>query len=247
MDLIAKVRRCFNCLHWKSPDPSDRLGRCNAPPPQKVPFWMKTPAPGWITTHSDGTDCPAYAHGGRHKPHPLDDSPRVTMVVCKGDTLPMRTYPEGTDTYSEADATVVGYGKNHLVVDLFNVRHHVRIAASARHRAGTVIGVEEWGVDLARPIRRSGRPVGDLAGAEAFLARVKKGMRIPLTGLPPFDGVQKVAYVVANRRDDLVIRVGNAGKRLTMAATGPLAGMVVNDPLWMLDMAAVSESTNKQR
>lgn len=242
MDLIAKVRRCFNCMHWKSPDPSARLGQCNAPKPQRVPFWMAaSTVPGWFTPHDAGTECPAYTHGGRHKPHPLDDSPRVTMVVCKGDTLPMRTYPEGTDTYSEADATVVGYGKNHLVVEMLNARYHVRIAASVRHRAGTVIGAEEWGVDMDRPVRRSGRALLTLEGAEEFLARVKKGMRVPLTGLPPFDGVQQVAYVVAKRKDDLIVRVGNRGKRMTMAATGPLAGMVTSDPLWILDMNEVNK------
>lgn len=243
MDLIGKVRRCFNCLNWKAPDPCSTVGGCTPPPPKGLPFWAAgSVAPYHMTGHDEGKTCPAYAHGGMNKPHPLDQSPRVTMVVCKGDMIPMRTYVEGAGGHSVAEAKVLGYGKNHLIVELFNTTHHIRIAASARQRAGTVIGVESWGVDMDAPVRRSGRPVGNLEGAESFLAGVKTGMRVPLAGLPPFDGVTKVAYVVGRpKKDTLLIRVGNRGKRMTMATTGPLAGLVTSDPLWVLGVSELNK------
>jgi hypothetical protein len=230
---MARVKRCFTCTHWRAADPSHRIGQCTAGRPPKTPFWHKDEefAPR-NTFHHQGVDCAAYVHDKR-KPHPLDNATALLLPLHKGDVIHLRTYLEAKPV-EVVPAEVIGHGKNHVRVRFFNAEWHIRIRPSERHRAGTVIGWESWGIDPHGDIVRAGRPLNKLDDAEQRLAKVIRGSRIQLVGWPPFDGVRKTAYVVSTHRDYLVIRVGNAGKKLTMQRTGPMAGIVTNDPLWTL-------------
>lgn len=230
MPFWTAVRKCLHCMYWRPADPSAILSDCEAKP-ERPPFWLHTdPTP---TRFDEGTTCPAYVHDKR-KPHPLDRSPGIIVGLAKDDVIQLRTYTPGT-ALSTTKAEVIRVGRDHVTIRMFNAEYRMRVRSTERERAGTVVGMEDWGIDTVAPIQRAGRPMHDMRRAPELLAKVRVGDKVPLVGYPPFDGMTKQAHVLRAGRDELVLRCGH-GPKLYMHRRGPMAGLVSNDPLWILDV-----------
>lgn len=238
MAFWEKVRRCENCRKWKQPDPSAPVGTCEHVP-DRAPFWTQP------LTHDtkwhDGMECPAYEHA-KNKPHPLDNARSYLATAQVGDTLLMRTYTRGADT-TFAHADVVRHNKNFVTVRMFNAFYRVRrdsaTDGSARYHGGTIIGMEQWGVDTSAPITRAGVQREHPERAEGMLRNVKKGGVINVIGYPPLDNQRKEARVLTISAGTLTLRIGR--RKVRMYRKGALAGCTIDD-VWVLDTTEESHA-----
>lgn len=227
MPFWEQVRRCENCRKWKQADPNDAVGTCEHVP-DRAPFWTQP------TTHDtrfdEGKQCPAYEHQKR-KPHPLDHSQAYLASAQVGDVLPMRTYGI-SDITSYAHAEVVRHNRVFVTVRMFNASYRIRRTDCDRQHGGTVIGMEQWGVDIAQPIKRAGVQREHPERAEGMLRGLHVGDLVPLLGYPPLDNLRRQAKVMALSAATLTLRVGR--RKVRMYRKGPLAGLTIDD-VWVLD------------
>lgn len=228
------VQRCANCLHWKSVDPSAAFGKCEAPRPVDAPFWMAWPQQTdlSVTRYDQGYDCDGYVHG-KHKPHPLDAAPAIVVGLNKDDTIGLRTYTQGSYV-SRTTARVVRVTTTYAIVQVFGREYRMRMNPARRERGGTLVDMPEWGLDLDTPVTRASRPKEQWHRAAAILHDVQKGDKVRLLGYPPFEGKRKRAHVLRAGATELLIRCGQ-GPKLRMYRTGPMAGLLVEDPTFVLD------------
>lgn len=227
MPFWEQCRCCRNCRFWRQRDPSDEMGHCQWVLVAR-PFWMDEMSE--ITKHDDGTTCRAYRHEA-HKLHELDASRSYLAKAQVGDQITMRTYDIGAISRTEAE--VVKHTPRFVIVRMFNDYRRVRLeATAARHRAGSVVGMEDWGVDLQAPIMRGTVELQRPERAEGMLAGVKRGDRVPVMGLPPFDGQRKQLYVTSTSKNLLFLAFGR--RKLRMHRAGPLAGIIEGE-VWTLD------------
>lgn len=232
MPFWEKIKRCEFCRHWRSRDPNDVLGTCEAESMGGAPFWAKPRE--CQTSYGEGTDCAAYAHDA-HKPHPLDKATGFLLGVNVGDTIGMRTYQRRGNT-SYCNAQVLRVSKNMVSIAMMNSTFRIRIHAEKRerHRAGTVIGMDEWGVDLDAPVIKVGHRYERPERGEDMLKRASVGQQLPLIGYPPFDGMRKLARVTAVYPDKLTLVLVNGKRRMKMYRKGAMAGLIEGEP-WCLD------------
>lgn len=234
MPFWQAVQRCFNCKNWKADDPSSIEGICQPPVPPRRPFWNQDDVPPmYQTKHDDGALCPGYVHQ-RDKPHPLDRATAVLIRLRPGDKVTIRSFAPGRGLIDRAQADVLRITSSHVVVTAFNAEYRIRIVASVRERPGTVVNLDGWGLDPDAPVQRATARLERMQEAELRLAKVKSGDKVPLLGYPPFEGQTKEAHVLATRGKLIRMRCGH-GPVLNMHRKGPLAGLIENDPLWVLD------------
>ena len=223
MPFWENVRRCENCALWRQNDPSNALGFCDWKP-QRPPFYISAKA-GWApprtTSHFDGEQCPAYVHVKR-RPHPLDLSTAILVKAQVGDTLTLRTWWVGD--ISRIDAQVLSHSKKFIVIRAWNTTHRLRKRASVRERAGTVIGMEDWGLDVHRPIQKRVPRTERPERAAGMLRKVKAGGTVPIIGYPPLDGITRDAKVLVVAATHLVVRIGR--RKAKMIRIGPQAGII---------------------
>lgn len=237
MPFWQRVKRCENCKHWQRADPSDVTAECHAPTPARLPFWQRL-LPAQTTGKDDGKDCDAYSHI-RQRAHPLDHAGELVIRAQVGDRIPMRTYGPGHVSHTEA--RVIRHTLGACIVEMHNTPHRIRYRAAQGHRPGTVIGLERWGVDMNGRVIRATVKREDMTRAKGMLAGVKVGDTIRLLGYPPFDGMTKDVRVSVVEKTRIAVRLGR-GKQW-MHRTGPHAGLLINNPLWVLD---TTEVTNEQ-
>lgn len=230
MPFWQHVQRCEHCKFWQRNDPSSPEGVCSAEWAMKHrPFWAE---PRQLATRWDeGTACTAYKHDS-HKPHPLDRAREYLLTVDKGDKLPMRSYRVGE--VDHATAVVVSRNQRHLIVQLFNGTHRLRIDATDNHRGGTIMGMEEWGIDTEQPIEHVRLPTEHPERAAEQVAAMKPGDTIHLIGYPPFRHVRKTAKVHAVTDKYVTIRIDRYRRKSKMHAAGPLVGIIEGE-LFALD------------
>lgn len=224
------VQKCATCLHWKNDDTDDVRAYCGAPRPLRMPFFADTPSQ--ITTWNEGANCPAYTHG-KNKPHPLNEAPGTLTGLMEGDVIGMRTYRHG-ETISRGEARVLRVTGTQVSIMFMNTRYRMRRFATERIRAGTLMEMSDWGIDMEASVQRAARPIEHMHMAAERLANVSKGAKLTLLGYPPFDGQTKTTFVLATHPDSLTIRSGH-GPKQRLYRIGPLAGMIANDPCWVLD------------
>lgn len=230
MPFWQQIKRCENCQHFNRSDPSDSEGLCTWEPERK-PEWMDVmePVP---RVHTDGVFCDTYKHvPGRDQQHPLNEARAFLARANRGDTLPMRTYAIGE--VDRAEAVVESHTRNFVNVRFLNGHYRIRYDATDRDHAGTVIGMERWGVDTAGQIKRAGATFTvhpELA--EGILTKLKVNDWITLIGYPPFDGQRKQARVMRVQPNRLVLQIGR--RKAYMHRRGPLAGVIDND-VFVLD------------
>lgn len=229
MPFWQNVQRCQNCRFWKTSDPSSVTGECMAAVlnPRR-PAWMDDETTA-VTFWDHGTTCRAYKHD-KHKPHPLDDARGRLVTVNPGDVIPMRTYNLGT--ISHATAKVLRFDKRFVTIELFNAHYRIRLDATEFEKPGTVVGLPDWGIDLAGPIMRAPSRREEPAKAASMLHAIKTGDSVPLIGYPPFDGMRKDARVLVAAADHLTIRIGR--RKAKMYRRGALAGIIEGE-VWCLD------------
>lgn len=239
MAFWERVRRCQNCRKWKSDDPSAPVGTCEHVP-DRAPFWTQPITHD--TRWDDGKECQAYEHA-KNKPHPLDNARAYLATAQVGDTLLMRTYSVGVET-TFAHADVVRHNRNFVTVRMFNTFYRVRRdaaqVASKWHHGGTVIGMEQWGVDTSAPITRGGVPREHPERAEGMLRSLRKGDTIRVIGYPPLDNQRKDAKVLTISAGTLTLRIGR--RKVRMYRKGALAGITIDD-VWVLDTTEESHAS----
>lgn len=230
MPFWESVRRCENCALWRQNDPSFSTGFCDWKP-ERRPFYISAKdgwAPPRTTSYTDGSECAAYVHVKR-KPHPLDKSTAMLVKAQVGDLIPLRTWSIVDKSRSDGDisrteARVLSHSKKFVVVRAWNTTHRIRVRASVRERAGTVIGMEDWGLDVGRPIQKRVPRTEHPERAVGMLRKVRAGGTVPIIGYPPLDGVTRDAKVLVVAATHLVIRIGR--RKVQMIRTGPQAGII---------------------
>lgn len=223
------VQRCEHCAHWKPSDPSDEHGYCTGDHVTKRPFWA---IPTIISTKWDeGTACPVYRHQ-REKPHPLDRAPTVLLGAEVGDRLPVRTYRRGD--IDRASAEVIHRNRHFLVVRMLNGSYRMRLNFTEHFYAGTIIELEDWGLDMEREIERVAARKEHPERAVALLQGLRIGSIIPLVGYPPFAHLRKTAKVLGISDKYITIRIDRHRRKSKMHASGPLAGIIEGE-VWTLD------------
>lgn len=235
MPFWEKVRRCENCRKWHQPDPSAVLGQCQHVP-ERSPFWAQPATHD--TRFDEGTTCPAYEHA-KDKPHPLDNARAYLATAQVGDVLHMRTYNRDVVTSYQA-AEVVRHNRNFVTVRMFNAYYRIRRDPAPRERGGTIIGMEQWGVDTSQPIMRAGVQREHPERAEGMLRKLAKGDTIRVMGYPPLDNMRKDATVLTLTAGTLTLRIGR--RKVRMHRKGPLAGITIDD-VWVLDTTEESHAS----
>lgn len=230
MPFWQHVQRCEHCAFWQSTDPSNSHGVCtgewnNA----RRPFWAEPREA--VTRWDDGAACPAYKHDG-HKAHPLDDARTFIALAEVGDRLPMRTYSR-TDP-QRAMAEVLHRNNHFFTIRFLNAHYRLRLDGTTTEHAGTIMGMEEWGVDLAGKIERAEARVESPELAIGILKAAKVGDKLNLIGYPPFNHVRKTATVLVKTDKFLTIRIDKRRRKNKMHASGPLAGIIEGE-VWTLD------------
>lgn len=231
MPFWQAIKRCQHCTFWRQIDPSAPVGTCEQQEHAKRPFWLRTPE--MLHTQWDaGDDCATYLHDA-HKPHPLDKAPAYMAMVQPGDTITLRTYAIGD--VSRVPAKVLRYaGRNFAIVGAFNGEYRMRLRDAARGRAGTLVGMEGWGVDVeARPISPE-REQYDHQRMLDTLAKLTDPGYITLNNL--LDPSKRLRTRITSLTRD---RVGFSieGRNRTTMRTGPMAGVIAGE-LWTVDTGA---------
>lgn len=227
---FRKPQRCENCEHWRQADPNMVLGRCAAKP-LRVPFWADPLLGIPNTAYTDGSNCEAFNYD-KWREHPLDKAPGILMQAQVGDTLTLRTYGIGKPI-DRMEAKVVGHSKNFVTVEFLNAAYRIRVDDTQRlGRAGMVVGMPDWGLDVEAEIRRAEFEQERPELAEKMLRNVRIGDWVPLIGYPPLDGISRTGRVYGVEKGRLKLKVGRS-KRV-MYRTGPMAGIIEGD-VFVLD------------
>ena len=193
-----------------------------------------------MTAHDEGATCKAHKYmPPTARSHPLTSPIGMHRILslASGDRIGLRTYRFGQQV-SRAQAEVLRAGRRYVIVSAFNAEWRMRLEATDRHLPGTLVGMDEWGLDLSAAVvrKRIDRPELALLRLES----VKPGDKLMLVGFAPVaDGIRKQAHVIAVKRDEIVLRCSR-GPKLRMHRTGPLAGCLTNDPIWVLDTTGES-------
>lgn len=232
MPFWQAIKSCAHCRFFRREDPSEDGGYCT---------WRAAKPPFWIGhTHADhdhsvmdcdGKDCQAYDHlPDKDRPHPLDKAAWYMTDVQAGDTITVRTYSVGAVTYIAA--RVKSYHRGFAVIEMMNRSYRMRLKDSKRGRAGTIIDLPDWGLDVEAPVQRKDREQYAMEKALALLANVKAGDVITLVDV--LNGNQyrgERVTAVSKARISLTID----GRRRWMHREGPLAG-VIEGELWVLEL-----------
>lgn len=229
MPFWEQVQRCQNCRFWRQTDPSNTEAICAVEHEMKQPFWHMAIMP--VTRWDEGTACRVYRHDA-NKPHLLDDAPALLALVEVGDRLPMRTYRIGD--VDHAIAEVVHRNNTTVTVRMLNGTYRIRIRPTEHHYGGTVMDMEEWGIDVHGSIERAATVQQQPGRANEMLFAVKVGDLLPLVGYPPFTGMRKTGRVMAISDKYLTIRIGQRRRKAKMHHKGPLAGIIEGE-VWTLD------------
>lgn len=237
MPFWQQVQRCENCAYWKRDDPSHPEGWCKAESSlDKRPFWAE---PRQVhTAWDDGAACNAYRHESR-RPHPLDDARAFIALSEVGDIIPMRTYSRGN--VSKTEAEVLYRNNSYITVRMLNGTYRIRLNSTNGHHAGTIIGMDEWGVDMQGEIKRHDPEALHPELAIGMVSKAKPGDHLPLIGLPPFNRMRKRAKVLGKSDKYLTIRIDRSRRKSKMHAAGPLAGIIEGE-VWTLD-TTIGEAT----
>lgn len=230
MPFWQQVQRCENCAYWNRSDPSSPCGLCQAEWHTKGrPYWAE---PRFMETQwDDGAACAAYRHESR-RPHPLDDARAFIALSEVGDIIPMRTYSRGN--ISRTNAEVLYRNNSYITVRMLNGTYRLRLNSTNGHHAGTIIGMDEWGVDMQGEIKRHDPEAMHPERAIEIVASTKPGDHINLIGLPPFHRMRKTAKVLGKSDKYLTIRIDRSRRKSKMHASGPLAGIIEGE-VWTLD------------
>lgn len=235
MPFWQHVQRCENCAFWQSADPSNGHGTCTGEwNSAKRPYWAEPREA--ITSWDDGQACAAYKHDKR-KPHPLDDARAFISLAEVGDRLPMRTYSRGEPQRTTAE--VVHRNSQFFTVRMLNAHYRLRLDATTTERAGTIMGMEEWGVDLGGLIERREARTEQPELAKAIIDAAVVGSTLHIVGYPPFNHVRKTAKVLIKTDKYLTIRIDRHRRKSKMHAAGPLAGIIEGE-VWTLDTTGVT-------
>ena len=227
------VQRCENCKFWHRNDPSDYTGVCRAEVEAdlKLPFWREPEPGGALTVWDQGTACPAYKHE-RDKPHILDDARAFLALVEEGDRIPMRTYSRGEP--QRAMAEVMRRNNRFITIRFLNAHYRMRLNATLHAHAGTIMGMEEWGVDVYGRIERAEARTEHPERAVEIIKAAHVGSIVELIGYPPFHRMRKTAKVLGKTDQYLTIRIDRHRRKMKMHAAGPLAGIIEGE-VWTLD------------
>lgn len=230
MPFWQPLKRCETCRFFVQDDPSNPEGYCS---------WEPTGGPNWLVdlegdsnvSYDDGEDCDAFRYD-KHKPHPLDQARGYLARAQVGDTIGMRTYSIGA--VSRTRAKVMRHARTFAVVEMFNRHVRVRYEPTNRgQRAGTVIEMEDWGVDPAATIGTPSLMRGEHPErALDMLRRVRAGDKVPLIGYPPLDNQRRTATILSYDANKLTLRIGR--RKVVMYRRGALAGIIEGD-VWTLD------------
>lgn len=230
MPFWQQVQRCEHCKFWKRDDPSSPIGTCMGQfEVKRRPFWVQPVE--FETRWDEGTACSAYKHD-RHKEHPLDGAREYLMLVEKGDMIPMRTYRLGEVDHTMAE--LVSRNSKHLIVKMLNGTWRIRLDGTEQHKGGTVMGMEEWGIDPERKVEYVRRSLERPERAVEILAKVQPGDTINLIGYPPFNEMRMTARVLTVTDKYVTIRIRHYRRKSKMHARGVYAGIIEGE-LFTLD------------
>lgn len=231
MPFWQQIQRCEHCAHWKQADPSDDKGVCwGEHAAKRMPFWSY--ARETRTKWDDGMTCQAYKHDA-NKTHPLDDAHAFIALAEVGDKLPMRTYSRGEPSRA-ALAEIVHRNSQCFTVRMFNGLYRMRLNATTTHKAGTLIELDDWGVDTQGEIERIAARVEHPEKAVDILKQAKVGSTIGLVGYPPFNNMRKTAKVLGISDRYVTLRIDRHRRKSRMYVSGPLAGIIEGE-VWTLD------------
>lgn len=234
MPFWQQCKRCENCRFWHAADPSDTEGVCRyLASATMVPAWTHTVEAK--TRFDDGKECPVYRHQP-DRPHPLERAEGIVAGLLVGDRITLRTYERGA--VSREKGLVVRHAPEFLLVDAFNTRHRLRRRTAVRGYAGTLVGMESWGIDMDAPIEREPPPKEHPDRAAGMLAKVRKGQWLPLLGYPPFEGQRIRARVLSVHPGHIFVRIKR--RKARMYRKDPLAGIIEGEA-WVLDTTGEQE------
>lgn len=230
MPFWQHVQRCENCAYWKQTDPSNHHGTCQAEWSEpKRPFWAEPREA--VTSWDDGPSCAAYRHE-KDKPHMLDDARAFLALVEEGDRIPMRTYSRGEP--QRATAEVMRRNNRFITIRFLNAHYRMRLNATLHAHAGTIMGMEEWGVDVYGRIEHAEARTEHPERAIEIIKAAEVGSILELIGYPPFHRMRKTAKVLTKTDKYLTIRIDRHRRKMKMHAAGPLAGIIEGE-VWTLD------------